>query len=154
MAICDQAARASPATPDEEDDLVVGEPLGLVEVDEHPVVEVEEAEALGDLDVLEHRAAEDADLAVELLRHVEHNLEAVDGRGEGGDDDAPFGLVENLLEGRDDGALRGRAARHGRVGRVGGEREHALLPVAAEGAQVDGLADDGRLVHLVVAGVG
>ena len=81
-------------------------------------MQVEVAESLCDLDVLHHRATEHADLAVELLRHVNDDLQTVDGRRERRDEDAPLGLGENLLEVGDDGALRGRAARHGRVRRI------------------------------------
>jgi hypothetical protein len=56
---------------------------------------VEIAEPFGDLDVLQHRTTEHADLAVELLRHVEDDLQAVNRRSESGDDDAPFGLVKS-----------------------------------------------------------
>ena len=108
-------------------------------------------ESLRDLDVLDHRATEHADLSVELLRHVKDDLQAMDGRRKRGDDDAPFSFSENLFKGRDDGALRRRAPGHGRVGRIRQEREHALLPVAAQRAQINRLADDGRLVNLVIA---
>src|SRR5205085_148788 len=99
-------------------------------VNDRGAAPVNQADGAGD------GATEHADLAVELLRHVNDDLQAVNRRGEGGDEDAPLGLGENLLEVGDDGALRGRSARHGRVRRVGREREHALLPVAPQGSQI------------------
>ena len=65
----------------------------------------------------------------------------------------PFASRKDLFKRRNHGALRWRAAGHGRVGRIRKQRQHAFLSVAPERAQIDRLADHRRLVNLVIAGV-
>jgi len=60
---------------------------------------------------------------------------------------------EDFLKGWNYSALGWRTTRHGRVGRVGKQRQHAFLPVTAQCAQIDGLANHRRLVNFVVTGV-
>ena len=79
-------------------------------------------------------------------------LHAVDVRGEAGDDDAPLGLGEDLVEGLADGALRGRRARRLDVGGVAEQGKHALLAELGERVDVGDATVDGRVVELVVAG--
>ena len=114
---------------------------------------VEITEPLRDLHVLHHRATEHANLAVELLRHVEARFAGGESKKRKRRRRCALRLSKNLLKGRNDSALRRRAPGHGGVRRIGGEREHALLPVAAKSTQVNRLADDGRLVNLVVTRV-
>jgi len=48
---------------------------------EYPVTK-----AISNLDIFLHRAPENADLTIELLGHIEHDLQSVNRRGKGGDD--------------------------------------------------------------------
>ena len=79
-------------------------------------------------------------------------LDAVDVRGEAGDDHAALGLGEDPVEGVADGALRGGRARSLGVGRVAEQREDALLAEPGEGVHVGDAAVDRRVVEAVVAG--
>src|SRR5215207_1984450 len=85
-----------------------------------------------DLDVADHRATRDADEALVLLCGLHHLLNAVDVRGEGGDDDPTLRLFEDLVEGVADDALGGYVAGPLAVGRVAEIGEHALFPQRGE----------------------
>src|SRR5205807_7970985 len=125
----------------------------LVDVDEHSTMNVEITKPLGYLDILLHRTPKHADLPTELLRHIEHDLQTMNGRGEGGNDDATRRLSEDFFEGRNDGTLRRRSSGNCRVGGIGKQSQHAFLSVPPKGSQVDRFADDGCLVNFIVARV-
>ena len=72
------------------------------------------------------------ELAAVQVGDLDGLLHAVDVRGEAGDDDAPLGLGEDLVEGLADDALGGGGARRLGVGGVGEQGEHALLPELRE----------------------
>ncbi len=86
-------------------------------------------------------------------RGVEHLLHAVDVRGEGGDDDAPLSVAEEVLEHGPDVLLQCREAGDLGVRRVRHEQVHTLLAEAGEGTEVRDPTVERELVHLEVAGV-
>ena len=83
---------------------------------------------------------------------VDHLLDAVDVRGEAGDDDPALGAGEHLLEVRSDVALGGREAGPVGVGRVAAQQQHALAAELGQARDVGRRAVDRGLVELVVAG--
>src|SRR6185503_21309318 len=78
---------------------------------------------------------------------------AMNRRRKRGDNDARPGFRENLFKGRNYRAFRRGSSRDRRVGGIRKQREHAFLPVTPEGSEIYCLADDRRLVNLVVARV-
>ncbi len=107
----------------------------------------------GDRHVADHRAPDEAHLAVHPDRRVDHLLHAVDVAGEGGDDDPPVGVTEDVAQRLADASLAGDVA--GLVG-VGGVRQQQRDPLVAELGevrQVGGPGVDRRLVELEVTGV-
>ena len=84
---------------------------------------------------------------------VDRLLDAVDVRGEGGDDELLGGLVEGLLDGRGEVALGTHESGHFGVGGVDHEDVDPLLTELGEGPQVGDPPVDGQLVHLEVTGV-
>src|SRR6478735_7026965 len=137
----------------DEDHLVVGQVVELLDVDEDAVGDLEIAELGGDAHVADHGAPDHGHLAAGLLGGVQDLLDAVHVAAEAGDDDASLGVPEHLVDGRGDLQLgRGEAGDVG-VRRVGEEQVDALLPQPREGAQVGEAAVERQLVHLEVAGV-
>ncbi len=111
------------------------------------------AEALRDLRVLDHPAADERHLAVELRRQIDEDLHPVDARGEGRDDQPPARAGEDLLERLDHFGFRAGEAAAVDVGAVGEERQHPLGAELREAVDVEMLAVDRRLIDLEVAGV-
>ena len=101
----------------------------------------------------DHAAADERDLAAELLRQIENLLHAVNRGAEAGDDQPPLGAVEDLLHARPHGALALGVARPVDVGRIGQQQQHAALAVLGERVQVEQLVVGGRGIDLEIAGV-
>ena len=97
-----------------------------------PAGHVQVAELGGDGHVADHGAAHEGDVAAVVGGGVEHLLDAVDVRGEGGHDDALAGLAEEPVQGGADFLLRGGEAGDVGVGGVGHEQVHAFLAQAGE----------------------
>ncbi|OEI67240.1 hypothetical protein Cus16_3142 [Curtobacterium sp. ER1/6] len=135
------------------DDLVVGDVLRLLRVDEHVLGHPQVAELGGDRHVPDHRPAHEGDLAVRGGRGVEDLLHAVHVRREARDDDLLAGARDDVLEDRSDVALRGGEARHVGVGRVRQEQVDALLAEPREGTEIGDAVVERELVHLEVARV-
>ena len=134
-------------------ELVVGNAFVLLRSDEHPGRDVQISELLGDLDVLEHRAADDEAAPSARLRGVDRLLQARDVGREGRHQDAPLRRGEDGREPLADGALaRGRPLLL-RVGAVAHEQEHTFVADASESCQVGRLALHRRAVDLEVARV-
>ena len=122
-------------------------------LDEHPLGHVDVAQRAADVRVLAHRAADEADLAVQVRRGgVDDLLHAVDVRREARDDDAALAAAEDVLQVRADDRLAGGEARAVGVRRVAAEQQQALAAELGQAGDVGGHAVDGRLVELVVAG--
>ena len=114
---------------------------------------MQEAELLRDLRVLVHAAADKRDLAIELRRQIDDDLQPVEARRERRDDDLAFGAGEDLLEGVFDIGFRSGVAAAIDVGAVAEHRQHAFRAELREAVQVEGLAVERRLIDLEVAGV-
>jgi hypothetical protein len=110
------------------------------------------AEVAGDVQVLAHRAADDADLAAHLHRDVDRLLHAVDVGGEAGDEDAAAALRDDLPEGLADEPLRAGDARPFRVRRVRQQQIDPAVAELGERAHVGLEAVHGRVVELPVGG--
>ena len=134
------------------DELVVREVLDLAHADQHSLRDLDVAELAPDVHVLAHRAAHQRDLAPHRLGGIDDLLHAVDVRGEGGHDDPAVAAVERLLEVRTDARLRRRDAGPIHIGRVAAQEQQPVPAELGESRHVGGLAVDGRLVELVVAG--
>jgi hypothetical protein len=74
----------------------------------------------------------------------------MDRGGEATEDQATGRLLEDLLQRRDDGALRGRSTAPLHIRRIGQEREHAPVTILAQSREIGRLADDRLLVELHV----
>ena len=116
----------------EDEDLLGPVVVDLGELDHRPVRHLEDAEVAGDVDVLDHRAAGDGELAAVQVGDLDGLLHAVDVRGEAGDDDAALGLGEDLVERLADDGLGRRGALVLGVGGVAEQRQHALLAQRAK----------------------
>ena len=90
------------------------------------------AEPLRDLGVLDHPAADERDLAIELRREVDEDLHAVDARRERRDDQPAGRAGEDLLERVDDLELRAGEAAAIDVRAVRKQRQHAGEPSCAK----------------------
>src|SRR5690349_14777127 len=108
-------------------------------------MDIEIAKPLSNLDVFLHRSTEHADFPIELLRDIKDDLQTMNRRSKRCDDNSALGFSEDLFERRNNGTLRWRATGHGRVSRIGKQREDAFLSVPAKGPEVDRLADHRRL---------
>ena len=132
--------------------------LGRVAVDVgvadlHARRDAQIAEPLRNLGVLDHAAAEERHLAIELRGEIDEDLHPVDARRERGDDQASRRAREDLLERLDDFALRSGEAAAVDVRAVGKQREDAGRAELGEAVDVEMLAVDRRLIDLEVAGV-
>ena len=116
-----------------------------------PVGRRRHAQVRGDVEVLAHRAAHERHLAVEFDGRVDHLLDAVDVRGEAGDDDAPLAAREDLVERGTDRRLGGHDAWAVGVGRVAAQAEDALGAELGEARDVGRAPVDRGLVEAVVA---
>ena len=134
------------------DDLLVRVVLDLPGLDQQPVGGVRDPEVRGDVEVLPHRTADEGDLATELVGGVDDLLDAMDVRGEAGDDDPPVRPRERLQQRGPDARLRRRDSRPVGVRRVAAEAQQALGAERRQAGEVGGVAVDRRLVELVIAG--
>ena len=134
-------------------DLVVGVLVEVAQLDERVVGHLEVAQIAGDRHVAHHGTSDVADLAPVPHGGVDRLLDAVDVRGEGGDDELLGGLVEGLLDGRGEVALGTHESGHLGVRGVDHEDVDTLLTEPGKGPQVGDPPVDGQLVHLEVAGV-
>ena len=149
------ALSGSPCDPVETiDELLVGPVVELARRDEQAVrAPCDVLSERADVDVLAHRAADEADLAPERGRGVDDLLHAVDVRGEARDDDAALAAPEDARRAAGP-TIVSLGEKPGRSAFV--ESPHSSsTPLAAElgqPAHVGGRAVDRRLVELVVAG--
>ena len=119
--------------PGGEDHLALRGQLGeLVEGDEQAVGHRQVAQLRRHRHVADHALAEERDAAPVAGGQVEHLLDAMDVRGEGGDQDAPRRSGEAAGERRADLGLGSRAPGPAHIGRVRAEREHPALPQRGE----------------------
>ena len=148
--LVERGARLSLRSGDEEHDFVIGHQLCVVDADQHAVMDIEITKPIGNLYILLHGSTEHANLPIELLRHVQHNLQPMDGGREGRHNDTTAGFRKNLFEGGNNRAFRRRTSRHRRIRRIRQQRQHAFLTVTAQGPEIDWLANHRRLINLVI----
>src|SRR5919199_341942 len=136
----------------EDHDVPVGNPVYVPLVYVHGVGEIQVAELAGDLDVADHGPPRDPHQTPVLFGRLDDLAYAVDVRGEGGDDDAPRGRLEDLVEGLPDDPFGRHVAGPLGVGGVAEVGENALLSQRSVTGQVHRRAFDGGQVDLVVPG--
>src|SRR5260370_26783441 len=82
-----------------------GEAADVLRANDHAVRDAEILEGVGDLDVVDHAAADEGDFAADTGSDVDDLLDAVDRRGKAGKDDAARGGATKLFDARDDVAF-------------------------------------------------
>src|SRR3954447_21481924 len=137
----------------DEDDAFGREVLERLYPDDQPCRNRQVAEVTGDAHVADHRATDERDLALVRLGRVEHLLDTVHVRREAGDDDAPLGLTEDVVEHRPDLALGRDEAGNLGVGGVAHQQVDALRAEPRPSAEVGDASVERQLVHLEVARV-
>src|ERR1700752_4429312 len=125
--------RLSLAAAGENDQSLGIEAANVLRTNDHAVGDAQIFEGVGDLDVVDHAAADEGDFAADARGDVDHLLYAVDRRSEAGKDDAARGGAAKLFDARDDGALGAGKAGALDVGGVGEKSEDAFVAVAGEG---------------------
>ncbi len=75
-----------------------------------------------------------------LVGEVHGDLDAMDGGGEAGEEEAALGGSEDVVEARDDGLLAGGEAGAVDVGGVLQEAEDVLLAEVGKGLEIEGMA--------------
>src|SRR5947209_384218 len=114
---------------------------------------VDVAEVLRDLSGLIHAAADERDLAAVLVGHFHRELDAMDGRGKAGDEEALLGRAEDVFKARADSTLARRVPGALDVGGILKEREDAALAVVGEGVQVEEAIVRGRGIDFEISGM-
>src|SRR4051812_3807564 len=139
-------------TGDEINDLVVAESPRVADVDDGTVRYIQNSLLIGNLDISLHRPAEHADLFAELVSNVKNDLKAMYRGRKGRDDQPSFRGFKDLFEGGNDGTLGRCSPRHCRVCRIAKQSENAFVADTPERFKVVRLADNGRVIDLVIAG--
>ncbi len=137
----------------EQDELVVGVVVDLVNVYECVAGNLEVAEFPGQFDVSEQALAADPDLSVGCFRQIEYFLHALDVAGKEGDQDASVGLAEYFPQTGLDFPLRQGKAFTLHIGRIGHEQLDARFRKFLEGLEVCGVAVQWVSVDLEIPGV-
>ncbi len=148
------AESGSPCAPGAEDgQLVVGDLLVLLWRHEHSRRDVQIAELLGDLDVLEHRTPHDEAAPAARPGGVDRLLQPRDVGRERRHQDPALGAGEDRREALADRALARRRPLLLGVGAVAEQEQHALVADAREPGEVGRLTLHRRAVDLEVARV-
>ena len=134
-------------------DLVLGDAVDVESVHQVGLIDLEVAELARHAGVREHGAPCHHDLAVAGLGGVADLLQAMDVAGEGRDEHAALGVLDDVQQRRTHLRLGFGEPGDGGVGGVGHEQVDALLAELGDGAVIGRHAVDGRLVELEVAGV-
>src|SRR5207245_11326392 len=104
--------------------------------DHDAVGNAQKFEGVGNLDVVDHAAADEGDFAVDARGNVDDLLNAMNGGSEAGKNHAPRRRAAQFLNSRNDGALGWRESRPLHVGRVAEERQHAFASVFRESTTI------------------
>ena len=94
-----------------------------------------------------------ANLAAVLVSQVHRDADAMDGRGEAGEEQLLFRCSEDVVEAGNDSLFAGSEAGAVNVGGVLQQAKHALLAEIGERLQIEGVAVGRGQVDLEVAGV-
>src|SRR5271157_332153 len=133
--------------------LVARQAAHVLGLDQHARGDAEASHLDGDLGILEHAAAHEADLAAMLGGQVGHDLHAMQRSGEAGNQHPPLGLGHDLGEPLAHAPLGGRHARPLGVGGIGEEGQHTFAAIVGQGVQVAHPSVGRRGVELEVARV-
>ena len=134
-------------------DLIVRVAVQIVGGDQLALGDLQIPELGGDLGHVHHAPPDQADLPAVAYRGVHHRLDAVDVRGEHGDDHTARGPGHLLVEGVGHLLLGHGVALPLHVGGIAHQRQHALVADGRQASQVDGRVRQRGVVHLEVAGV-
>jgi hypothetical protein len=137
----------------EDHDLLVGELLEVVGVDDVLVGNAQVAKLTGNLGVGDHGAARHHDLAPNRHGGVADLLQAVDMARERRHEDATRSVLDDMAQRGANGRLGRREAGTRGIGGVGEQDVDTLGSEAVDGSVVGTHAIDGGLVKLEVAGV-
>ena len=138
---------------DEDAELAGRGVLDLVGVDDEAGGGIDVAEVLGDFSGVIDGSADEGDLAAVLVGKVHGDLDAVDGGGEAGEEEALLGGSEDVVEAGNDGLFAGGEAGAVDVGGVLEEEEDTLLAEVGEGLEIEGVAVGGGEIDFEVSGV-
>src|ERR1700674_468115 len=127
--------------------------LHFTGMDQHAFGNLDIPEVFGDLGRILHGAAEETDFAAVLPRHVDGQLDTVNGGRETGDEQTPLGADKYLFELAVDRALARSVALALDVGGILQERQHSLFAVLGETVQIEEAIVGGCRIDLEVAGV-
>ena len=105
----------------------------------------------GDLDIVDHTAAQDSDFALKQDGRIDGLLNTGDIRRKGCQNNAALGVSKGLAEGRADGRFRFRVARPFGVGTIGHEQQYAAPSEIGKLMQIHGHAVYWCQIHLEVA---
>ena len=111
---------------------------------------VTELSSLGDH--IEHRAAQQADLAAVLEGQLKDHRNPMNGAGEGGDDDPPFGIGDVAIEIVEHRTLRRTEARHLGIGGITEQTEDTLLAVVSQTGHVEMLSINRGVIKFEITG--
>ncbi len=134
-------------------DLVAGQILHLVGVEQFILGDIQIAQGAGDLDVVDHRASGHADFAPVFAGSVDDLLHAADVAGKGTEQHPARRLGEDLVQADLDGGFAGRGARSLGVGAVRHQQQHPFVAPLLQLARLGQLAIRRRGIKLVVAGM-
>ena len=137
----------------DDDLLVLGQALELVDVHQCVFGDLHIAQLRGDLHHVLHAAAGNGHLPAALGGGIQHLLDTVDVGGEGGDDDTLVAILELAHEGGTHHLFGGGETGTLHVGGVGAQTQDPLLAQLTQAGQVDDLPVNGGGVDLEVAGV-
>ena len=147
------AHRLALAAGRDEDDLIVGVVLQILDVDQGAGRNGQVSQLYGGIHHVYHAAAEYRYFTAEFYGSIHHLLHPVDVAGEGGNNDALFRRpLEQLVKALPDDTLAGGGAWLFGVGTVAQQRQHPLAAQFAKAHQVDRLAGNGGEIHLEVTG--
>ena len=109
----------------QDEDLIIGITVQFIRFDEDAFGNVEIAQFNGNLDVVDHAAAEDGDFALELHCRIDSLLDTGNIRGECRQDNTAFCSAESLAESMADSRFRFGVARPFGIGAVRHEQQDA-----------------------------
>src|SRR5258708_10628590 len=122
-------------------------------MNQHAFGNLDVTQVFGDLGRIVHGAADETDFAAVLPRHVDSELDSVNGGREAGDEQTPLGADKHLFKLAVDSAFARRVALALDVGGSLQERQYSLFAVLGETVQVEEAVVGGRWIDLEVAGV-
>ena len=138
---------------DEDANLFRWEILHLPGMNQHALGDLYVTQVFGDFGRILHRAADETDLSAVLPRHVDRQLDAVNGRREAGDEQASLGAGKHLFKLAMNRALARRVALALDVGGILQQCQHPFFAILCETVQVEETIIGRRGIDLKVAGM-